>query len=94
MRFVLFILVILFTLPAYAQTVEDGYKAYDVGDYETAKSIMLLLAEQGNPKAMNAMGNFYSEGKAFPENAKIACDWYEKAANKEYASAQNNLGLK
>lgn len=91
MRFLLFLLAVLFTAPAYAQTVDDGYKAYDAGDFEKAKSIMLSLAEQGIPKAMNAMGNFYSEGKAFTENSKIACDWYEKGATADYPAAQYNF---
>jgi len=91
MRFLLIVLTIVMTAPVYAQTAVDGYKAYDAGDYETAKSIMLSLAEQGVPKAMNAMGLFYIEGKVFSKNRRKGCDWYEKAALSGYLPALHNF---
>jgi TPR repeat protein len=79
--------------PAVAQTVEDGFEAYDAGDYATAKTILLPLAEAGDARAMRWIGNMYYFGKGFPENATTACDWYEKAAIKGFATAQSNLGI-
>ncbi|GGF57404.1 hypothetical protein GCM10011332_08570 [Terasakiella brassicae] len=93
MKVVLFLFSLLLASPAFAQSVEDGYTAYDDGDYEKAKSIFHALAEKGNAKAMNAIGLLYSWGKAYPHNRKVACDWYEKAAHLGYSSAQNNFGL-
>lgn len=52
---------------------------------------MLPLAEQGDPIALNAIGIWYSDGILYPKNRKTACDWYEKSALKDYASAQYNL---
>ncbi len=91
MHFLLFVFTVLSAAPVQAQTAVDGYKAYDAGDYETAKSIILPLVEQGDPIAMNAMGNFYSEGKAYTENPTVACNWYEKAAKADYPAAQYNF---
>jgi TPR repeat protein len=91
MRFLLFIFTVLFAAPVQAQTAVDGYKTYDAGDYETAKAIILPLAEQGDPIAMNAMGNWHADGILVEKSRKLACDWYEKAANAGYVSAQNNF---
>lgn len=90
MRFLLFILIVLIAAPGHAQTAVDGYKAYDVGDYEKAKAIILPLAEQGDPVAMNAVGNWHADGILVEKSRKLACDWYEKAANAGYRSAQFN----
>jgi TPR repeat protein len=95
MRRVLPVLILALGLaaPAVAQTAEEGYAAYDAGDYAKARTILLPLAEAGDPKAMNRIGYMHDLGKGFPKNPTTACDWYEKAANAGYARAQNNLGL-
>jgi len=90
MRFLLIVLAIVMTTSVYAQTAVDGYQAYDAGDYERAKSIIPPLAKQGDPIAMNAMGNWHADGILVEKSRKKACDWYEKAAKAGYASAQNN----
>ncbi|SBW12818.1 putative Sel1 repeat protein [uncultured Alphaproteobacteria bacterium] len=79
--------------PAAAQTVEDGFEAYDAGDYATAKTILLPLAEAGDAQAMNLVGYMYDLGKGFPKDVSIACDWYEKSALEDYAGGQSNLSL-
>ncbi|MGE4528065.1 MAG: tetratricopeptide repeat protein [Rhodospirillaceae bacterium] len=91
-RAALFLALLAPAAPAAAQTADDGFKAYDAGDYEKAKAIFLPLAEHGDPKAMNAIGLMYDFGKGYPKNATTACDWYEKAAGIGYLSAQRNLG--
>jgi len=79
--------------PAQAGTYEEADKAYEAGDYEKAKAILMPLAEAGDAKAMNLIGYMYDEGHGFPVDRKIACDWYEKAAEMGYDSAQNNISL-
>ncbi len=86
-----FLLILSFAPPVSAQTVEDGFAAYDAGDYEKAKAILLPLAEAGDPRAMNAVGLLYSDGKAYPTNPTTACDWYEQSAQEGYSSAQANF---
>ena len=97
MKFLHFAVVVvclfILTMSAHAQTVEDGYAAYDADDYETAKSIFIPLADAGNAKAMNAIGVMYSQGRGYPKDRKLACDWYERSAEIGYISAQNNLSI-
>ncbi len=81
------------TTSVHAQTVADGWKAYDAGNYEKAKSIFLPLAEAGNVKALNAVGIMYDEGNAYPLDTEQACNWYEKSAKAGYAPAQRNFGI-
>jgi len=79
------------TSSAIAQTVNDGWEAYDSGDYETAKSIFSSLAKEGNAKAMATLGFLHSEGKIFPKDRRLACDWYEKAAKNGSPEGMSNL---
>ncbi len=88
-----FLLSLSFAPSAVAQTVEDGFAAHDAGDYEKAKSILLPLAEAGDPRAMNRIGLMHDFGKGFPKAPATACDWYEKAAELNYRNSQSNLGV-
>jgi TPR repeat protein len=87
------ILALCLAAPARAQTAEEGYAAYDAGDYAKAKTILLPLAEAGDPKAMNRIGYMYRKGKGFPKNPTLGCDWYEKAAKAGFHQAQSNLSI-
>jgi TPR repeat protein len=78
------------TTSVHAQTVADGYAAHDAGDYDKAKSIFHSLVDAGDAKAINAIGILYDDGKAYPKDGKIACDWFEKAAKTGFRSAQSN----
>ena len=96
MRFIVMILLGLLSGPALAAdlpTYEDGKAAYEAGDYSKARAIMEELAANGDAKAMNAVGIYYSKGTAYPKDRKKACDWYEKSAKADYNSAQYNLAL-
>ena len=73
--------------------VAEGVKAYDDGDYQKAKDILLPLAEAGHPKAMNMIGLMYEFIRGYSQNTRKACDWYEKSANAGYVSAQRNLAI-
>lgn len=71
--------------------VEQGVAAYDAGNYQRAKDILVPLAEAGHPKAMNIVGLMYSKGFGYPSNRTTACDWYERSANEGYSSGSFNL---
>lgn len=73
--------------------VEQGVTAYNDGNYERAKSILLPLAEAGHPKAMNMIGRLHDGTGVLPDDPKIECDWYEKSAKMGYLSAQENLAI-
>ncbi|MBL4615900.1 MAG: sel1 repeat family protein [Magnetovibrio sp.] len=73
--------------------VEKGVAAYDDGDYQRAKNILLPLAEAGHPKAMNKIGIMHYDGIVFPKDPNIECDWYKQAAQGNYASAMYNISI-
>ncbi|WP_281309611.1 T9SS type A sorting domain-containing protein [Flavobacterium flavigenum] len=52
-----------------------------------------LLAEKGNPEAMNALGLIYIKGITLVANEEKGILWLEKAAEAGYAQAWFNLGL-
>ncbi len=81
------------TSSTHAQTVEDGLKARDAGDYNKAIKIFLPLAQSGNGKAMNAIGRMHSNGWGYANNQTLGCDWFEKSARANYAPAMHNLAL-
>ena len=73
--------------------VAEGVKAYDDGDYQKAKDILLPLAEAGHPKAMNMIGLMHSNGYDYPQDRTIACNWYEQSAMAGYPPAMSNLSI-
>ncbi len=81
------------TTSAHAQTVADGYAAYDVGDYEKAKTIFVPLAKAGDAKAMNAIGIMIAEGRGYQKDDRASCDWQEKAAEAGFYAAQSNVAV-
>ena len=77
---------------AMAGPLEDGWAAYQKGDYATALQIFRPLAEQGNAAAQANLGWMYAEGHGVPQDYAQAVAWYRKAADQGYAAAQNALG--
>jgi TPR repeat protein len=49
-------------------------------------------AEQGNPLAQYAMGNFYSQGRGVTNDMDEAIKWWRKAADQNQPDAQAALG--
>jgi len=77
---------------AVAANYEIGIAAYESGDYKTALSEFLPLAEQGDAKAQYKLGELYFGGNGVTEDYKTAFKWYTLAAEQGYASAQISLG--
>jgi TPR repeat protein len=57
--FAAIILVLTFATPMAAGPLEDGYAAYQRGDFATAMQIMRPLADQGHVTAQNVVGLLY-----------------------------------
>jgi TPR repeat protein len=57
--FAAIILVLTFAAPMSAGPLEDGYAAYQRGDFATAMQIMRPLADQGHVTAQNVVGLLY-----------------------------------
>ena len=75
-----------------AQDFDEGLKAYDAGDYDTAVREWEPLAEQGNVEAQYNLGLMYYNGQGLTQNSAKAVKWYRLAAEQAYADAQLNLG--
>jgi TPR repeat protein len=86
--------VALFALvqPAFAGPLEDGERAYQIGDYATALRIWRSMARAGYAPAQNDIGMMYAQGLDVPLDRDMAKLWYGKAAAQGFAMAQLNLG--
>ena len=75
----------------WAQDFEKATKAYDSGDYATARKIFKVLAEQGNARAQYSLGLMSYEGRGASQDYKEAAKWFRKAAMQGVTRAQYNL---
>ncbi|NDG54330.1 MAG: sel1 repeat family protein, partial [Flavobacteriia bacterium] len=73
---------------------QEGWDAYDKGDYQTAYKEFKPLAESGDAYMQFTLGWMYDNGKGVLQDYKEAVKWYTLAAEQGYASAQFNLALK
>jgi uncharacterized protein len=82
-------------LPAQADaaTVRQGAAAFSHGDYLRASSILIPLAEHGDPAAQAYLGFMFETGRGVPQNFSEAAMWYRRAAEQGNGSAQYSLGL-
>ncbi len=71
---------------------DEGYAAWERGDYRTAMAEWRPLAEQGDAVAQYNLGLMYYKGLGVPQDYKEAVKWYRLAAEQGDADAQNNLG--
>ena len=79
--------------PVLAGPYEDAFTAYRAGNYQTALSLLLPLAEQGNARAEALLGSMYDEGKGVPQDDSEALKWYQSSAQKGNATGQYGLGV-
>ncbi len=68
------------------------FTEYDRADYQTALAAWRPLAEQGDPKAQNYVGEILEKGLGSAPDATAAAGWYRKAAEQGFGPAQLNLG--
>jgi TPR repeat protein len=83
---------ILLSGPSMAESYEDGYAAYDRGDYVTAFQIWKSLADQGSQPAQYGLGELYSLGHGVSRDDSEAAKWFGMAASSDYVPAQSRLG--
>ena len=72
---------------------QDGLDAAKSKDYDTALSIWMPLAKQGDIDAQSALAQMYFQGNGFKQNYKQAVKWLTKAAKQGEEKAQYNLGI-
>lgn len=66
---------------------------FDEDKPQEAYNILKKLAEQGNAKSQNSLGNGYQHGFWGEIDLKKAKYWYQKAADQNYAGGIHNLGI-
>jgi hypothetical protein len=93
LRLAVLLLPLAFAAPARAGQFEDGFAAYDRGDYATAFKDWFPLAMKGDAPAENNLGFLYDQGRGVPQDFAKAAGWYEKAAEQGDAPAGYNIGL-
>ena len=77
---------------AVAADFETGLKAYRSGNFKTALTQWVPLAEQGHVSAQAYLGQMYGQGIGVLRNHKTAVKWYTKVAEQGHAATQNTLG--
>ncbi len=80
------------TAPAGAG-VDEGWAAYNRGDYATAVREWRPLAKRGHAEVQNILGFMYSKGRGVPQDYTETMGWWRKAADQGYAEAQYNLAI-
>ena len=73
------------------QTIEDGRRAYDLGEYAAAKTIWVALAQAGDARSAASLAYLLRVGKGVPRDASAAARWYYQAALHGDATAQSAL---
>ena len=66
---------------------------FDEDKPEEAFNILKKLAEQGDAKSQNALGNGYQHGFWGGNDLNQAKYWYQKAADQSYVKGIHNLGM-
>ncbi len=92
MRLILSVVLVLLGLaiPARADS-DDGWKAYQKGDYITAFREWYPLAEAGDAIAQFNIGLMFRNGKGVERDDAEAALWYRRAADQGDQDAQFNL---
>jgi TPR repeat protein len=70
----------------------DGLNAFHDKDYALAMTLLMAIAEAGNPEAQCVIANLYHLGLGVEVNMDTAIEWYRKSSEQGYGVASNNLG--
>lgn len=74
-------------------TFDDGYSAYQRGNFYEARLIWENLADQGDARALYNLGTLHAEGRGVPANLVSARDFWMRAADAGHVRAMHNLAL-
>lgn len=72
---------------------EEGWAAYQRGDYATAFGELAPLAEQGHADARNYLGLIHAGGRGVPRDGAEAVRWLREAAGQGHVAAMFNLAV-
>lgn len=72
---------------------EEGWRAYDSGDYGLARQIWEALAEAGHPQAQFGLGILHDLGNGIASDQAVAYHWYHRAAEAGLPAAEFNVAV-
>lgn len=72
---------------------ENGYEAYQRGDFAAAQRIWRPLAEAGDLRAQYNLGLIHAEGRGVRRDPAEAVKWWRRAAQGGHVRAMHNLAL-
>src|SRR5476649_1856829 len=67
----------------------EAEAAYERGDYRTAFTLWLPLAEQGSARAQMNIASMYEKGQFDAQDSAMALEWYRKAAEQSVKDNEN-----
>jgi len=74
-------------------TFDDGYAAYQQGDFYQARIIWQELADQGDARALYNLGTIYAQGRGVTADMDAARALWQHAADAGHLRAMHNLAL-
>lgn len=74
-----------------ASDLGKGTLAFDKKDYATAFEELNTLAKEGNPEALNMVGQMYENGWGVDQDKKKALRYYKRGASKGHMGSVNSL---
>jgi TPR repeat protein len=77
---------------AEADPYDDGWDAFHRRDYPGAVAIWRPLAEGGDARAQEILGEMYQMAYGVPQDDDAAVEWYRRAAEQDYPPAEHRLG--
>src|SRR5512135_1675349 len=86
------LIVFLWSALCFGGDYEDGWLAYERGDYRTAATLLTKAANEGNALAQTALGFMYYKGRGVSQDYSQAMRWLRKAADQGWHGAQLLLG--
>lgn len=86
-------LLLLATSSLSAGPLEQGYQAFERGDYAQAKKYWLPLAQENDPDALYNLGLLAKNGLGETKDPKAAMLWFRKSAYYGNVDAAYNLGV-
>ena len=74
-----------------AQTLDEAWTAYNIGQYNKVVQMVQPLASDGNPRAQVLLARCYENGLGVPQDMETAAKWFHLAADQNYAEGQVQL---
>jgi TPR repeat protein len=92
MKSITITLLLLLSMHAKAD-IATGIRAYNAGDYETAKTEFETAAAASDPQGIHLLASLYYTGHGVQKDVARSITLFKEAATKGYRASQANLGL-